>query len=132
VGVAGQYGRPGLMAAFDAATGRQIWRWEVTGPGGEGRSRTSTADGIGLQRNVGAERAAAPAHPDAWRYGGGSIYATPVVDSVRGLLIFGTGHPSPQLADASRPGDNLYTSSLVAVDLKTGRLVWHYLQVPHD
>jgi PQQ-dependent dehydrogenase (methanol/ethanol family) len=132
VGVAGQYGRPGLMAAFDASTGRQVWRWEVTGPGWEGRYRTSTADGIGLGRNVRAEQAAAAAHADAWRYGGGSIYATPVVDSARGLLIFGTGNPSPQMADASRPGDNLYTSSLVALDLGTGRLVWHYQQVPHD
>src|SRR3954469_8909915 len=132
VGVAGQYGRPGLMAAFDAATGRPIWRWEVTGPKWEGRFRSTTADGVGLHRDVATERAAAKAHRDAWRYGGGSIYATPVVDTVRRLLIFGTGNPSPQMADASRPGDNLYTSSLVALDLRTGRLVWHYQQVPHD
>ncbi len=132
VGVAGQYGRPGLMAAFDAATGRPVWRWEVTGPKWEGRYRTSTADGVPLHRDVAAERAAARDHADAWRYGGGSIYATPVVDTARRLLIFGTGNPSPQMADASRPGDNLYTSSLVALDLRTGRLVWHYQQVPHD
>ncbi len=132
VGVAGQYGRPGLMAAFDATTGRPVWRWEVTGPKWEGRFRAATADGEDLHRDVAAERAAAKAHGDAWRYGGGSIYATPVVDTARRLLIFGTGNPSPQMADASRPGDNLYTSSLVALDLRTGRLVWHYQQVPHD
>jgi PQQ-dependent dehydrogenase (methanol/ethanol family) len=132
VGVAGQYGRPGLMAAFDARTGRPRWHWEVTGPHWEGRFRATTAEGVSLQRDVAAERAAAPHHADAWRYGGGSIYATPVVDTARRLLIFGTGNPSPQMADASRPGDNLYTSSLVALDLRTGRLVWHYQQVPHD
>jgi PQQ-dependent dehydrogenase (methanol/ethanol family) len=132
VGVAGRYGRPGLMAAFDARTGRTVWRWDVTGPRWEGRFRTVTADGVPLGRDVPAERAAARDHAEAWRYGGGSIYATPVVDTVRGLLIFGTGNPSPQMADASRPGDNLYTSSLVALDLRTGRLVWHYQQVPHD
>ncbi|MEP6686810.1 MAG: PQQ-binding-like beta-propeller repeat protein [Gemmatimonadales bacterium] len=132
VGVAGQYGRPGLMAAFDANTGRLIWRWEVTGPHWEGRFRATTADGVSLQRDVAAERAAASRHAGAWRYGGGSIYATPVVDTARRLLIFGTGNPSPQMADASRPGDNLHTSSLVALDLRTGRLVWHYQQVPHD
>lgn len=132
VGVSGQYGRPGLMAAFDARTGRSVWRWEVTGPKWEGRFRATTADGVSLQRDVAAERGAARAHADAWRYGGGSIYATPVVDSARGLLIFGTGNPSPQMADASRPGDNLFTSSIVALNLRTGRLVWHYQQVPHD
>ena len=132
VGVSGQYGRPGLMAAFDAKTGRALWRWEVTGPGWEGHFRATTAGGVSLQRDLAAERAAAPVHAAAWRYGGGSIYATPVVDTVRGLLIFGTGNPSPQMADASRPGDNLYTSSLVALNLRTGRLVWHYQQVPHD
>ena len=132
VGVAGQYGRPGLMAAFDAKTGAPVWHWNVTGPRWEGRFRQATPDGVPLQRQVSAERAAAPSHRDAWRYGGGSIYATPVVDSARGLLIFGTGNPSPQMADDSRPGDNLYTSSLVALDLATGKLRWHYQQVPHD
>ena len=132
VGVAGKYGRPGLMAAFDARTGRALWRFDVTGPGWEGSFRASTPDGVPLGRDVARERAAAPAHGDAWRFGGGSIYATPVVDAERHLLIFGTGNPSPQMADASRPGDNLYTSSLVALDLRTGRLVWHYQQVPHD
>ncbi|HKU61855.1 MAG TPA: PQQ-binding-like beta-propeller repeat protein [Gemmatimonadales bacterium] len=132
VGVSGQYGRPGLMAAFDAATGRALWRFDVTGPGWEGDYRTATPYGVALHRNVARERADAPAHADAWRYGGGSIYATPVVDAERHLLIFGTGNPSPQMADASRPGDNLYTSSLVALDLRSGRIVWHYQQVPHD
>ena len=132
VGLAGQYGRPGLMAAFDAETGRAVWRFDVTGPGWEGGYHAKSPDGMVLGRNVVAERAAARAHADAWKYGGGSIYATPVVDAERHLLIFGTGNPSPQMADASRPGDNLYTSSLVALDLRTGRLVWHAQLVPHD
>lgn len=132
VGVSGQYGRPGLMAAFDAATGRRIWQFDVTRAGWEGRFRETTPDGVPLNRDVRAERTAEPRHADAWRYGGGSIYATPVVDPARHLLIFGTGNPSPQMADASRPGDNLYTSSLVALDLRTGKLVWHYQEVPHD
>jgi len=132
VGVSGQYGRPGMMAAFDARTGRRLWRFDVTGPGWEGRFRSTTPDGVPLNRDLTGERGRAAASRDAWRYGGGSIYATPVVDTTRHLLIFGTGNPSPQMADASRPGDNLYTSSLVALDLRTGKLVWHYQQVPHD
>ena len=132
VGVSGRYGRPGLMAAFDAETGRPLWHFDVTGPGWEGGFRTTTPDGVPLHRDVEAERAAAPSHAGAWAYGGGSIYTTPVVDAERRLLIFGTGNPSPQMADDSRPGDNLYTSSLVALDLATGRRVWHFQQVPHD
>jgi alcohol dehydrogenase (cytochrome c) len=132
VGLAGQYGRPGLMAAFDAASGKARWRFDVTGPGWEGSYRQKTPDGVPLGRDVRRERREAASHAGAWRFGGGSIYATPVVDSARQLLIFGTGNPSPQMADASRPGDNLYTSSLVALDIRTGRLVWHYQQVPHD
>lgn len=132
VGVSGQYGRPGLMAAFDAATGRRVWRFDVTGRGWEGVYRAATPDGVPMQRDLPRERAESTAQADAWRYGGGSIYTTPVIDSARNLLIFGTGNPSPQMADASRPGDNLYTSSLVALDLRTGRLRWYYQQVPHD
>jgi len=132
IGVAGEYGRPGLMAAFDAETGRPIWRFDITGPGWEGTFSSATPDGVPLHRDLAAERTEAAKYPDAWRYGGGSVYTTPVVDAGRHLLIFGTGNPSPQMADESRPGDNLYTTSLVALDLRTGKLVWYYQQVPHD
>ncbi len=132
VGVAGQYGRPGLMAAFDAKTGKPAWHFDVTAAGWEGAFTNATPDGVLMQRDTAGEHSAAAAHADAWRYGGGSIYTTPVIDRERKLLIFGTGNPSPQMADASRPGDNLHTSSLVALDLRTGKLVWSYQQVPHD
>lgn len=132
VGVAGEYGRGGMMAAFDAKTGRPIWHFDITGPGWEGEFRNTTPDGVPLHRDLAAERAAAANYPDAWKYGGGSVYSTPVVDAERHLLIFGTGNPSPQMADESRPGDNRYTTSLVALDLRTGKLAWYYQQVPHD
>ncbi len=132
VGVSGQYGRPGLMAAFDGRTGRRLWQFDVTGPGWEGDFRAATADGEELRRDVAGERRDAERYRGAWRFGGGSIYTTPVIDAERRLLIFGTGNPSPQMADASRPGDNLYTSSLVALHLDTGKLAWYYQQVPHD
>jgi PQQ-dependent dehydrogenase (methanol/ethanol family) len=132
VGVAGRYGRPGLMAAFDAATGKRLWQFDITAPGWEGLYRDTTQDGVPLHRDTAAERAAAAEHAGAWAYGGGSIYATPAIDEQRRLLIFGTGNPSPQMADASRPGDNLHTSSLIALDLDSGALRWAYQQVPHD
>lgn len=132
VGLAGQFGRPGMMAAFDAETGALRWSFDVTGPRWEGRYVRQTAYGVPLPRKVRSERTAQAAHRDAWRYGGGSIYSAAVIDTARHLLIFGTGNPSPQMADASRPGDNLYTSSLVALDSRTGKRVWSYQQVPHD
>lgn len=132
VGVSGRYGRPGLMAAFDARSGQRLWQFDITGPGWEGDYRETTPDGLPLNRDLAAERAAAPAARESWRYGGGSIYASPVIDEAQGLLIFGTGNPSPQMADSSRPGDNRHTSSLVALELATGRLRWAHQQIPHD
>lgn len=132
VGFPGSYGGSGVLAAFDIRNGRRVWQFNVTGPGWEGQYRARTPDGVDLHRDIAAERAAAPAFADAWRYGGGSLWATPAIDVVRGMIFFGTGNPSPQLEDSSRPGDNLYTSSLVALDARTGKLIWHYQQVPHD
>jgi glucose dehydrogenase len=133
VGVEGRYGRPGFLAAFDVETGRRVWQFDTTlASGWEGRFTPTTPDGVPLHRDLAKERAAAPSRPDAWRYGGGSAWTTPTIDVERGLLFFGTGNPSPQLEDSSRPGDNLYTVSLVALDAGTGALRWFYQQVPHD
>ncbi|MDE3011696.1 MAG: PQQ-binding-like beta-propeller repeat protein [Pseudomonadota bacterium] len=132
VGISQTRSQSGFMAAYDAATGARLWKWDVTGPGWEGTFRNSTGDGVPMHRDIDGERNALAQYQDAWRYGGGSIYASPVVDARRHLLIFGTGNPSPQMADSTRPGDNLHTSSLVALDLRDGRLVWAYQQVPHD
>lgn len=133
VGVAGRYGRPGFLAAFDANTGKRVWQFDtIPAQGWEGQYTPTTPDGIPLNRNVAAERAAAASYPDAGRYGGGSAWSTPAIDPVSGTLFFGTGNPSPQMDDVSRPGDNLYTVSLVALEADTGKLRWHYQQVPHD
>lgn len=132
VGIAGRYGRPGFLAAYDAATGKRVWNFDTTQEGWEGEFRNSTPDGVPMHRDIAAEKAAAKDNKDAWRYGGGSIWHTPAVDIERGLIFLGIGNPSPQAAGDGRPGDNLYTSSLVALDLKTGKLVWHYQQIPHD
>jgi len=132
VGVAGRYGRPGFLAAYDAATGKEVWRFDTTKEGWEGEFLEKTAYGEKLPRDAAAEKAAAPDHKDAWRFGGGSIWHAPALDPKTGLIYFGVGNPSPQAAGESRPGDNLYTSSLVVLDAKTGRFVWSYQQTPHD
>jgi glucose dehydrogenase len=133
VGIAGSYGRPGFLAAFDANTGKRIWQFDtIASSNWEGEFRATTPDGISLNRNLELERASFAKYSDAWRYGGGSAWSTPTIDTERGLLYFGTGNPSPQMEDVTRPGDNLYSVSLVCLDVNTGKLRWHYQQVPHD
>jgi glucose dehydrogenase len=132
VGVAGRYGRPGFLAAFDAATGAKIWQFDTTQPGWEGTFSATTPDGLALPRDIAAEKTAMTNFADAWRHGGGSVWHSPAVDPELGLLYLGIGNPSPQAAGESRPGDNLYTVSLVALEAATGRIRWHYQQVPHD
>lgn len=133
VGVAGRYGRPGFLAAFDVESGKRVWQFDtIPQKNWEGKFSATTPDGIPLHRNLLKERATAPNFADAWRFGGGSAWSTPAIDPKTGLLFFGTGNPSPQMDDVSRPGDNLYTVSLVALDANTGKLRWFYQQVPHD
>ncbi|TXM72001.1 PQQ-binding-like beta-propeller repeat protein [Methylobacterium sp. WL69] len=133
VGIEGGYGRRGWLAAYDAKTGAERWRWYVTkADGWEGGFVDSTPDGVPLHRDIAAEKAAAPAHRDAWKVGGGSLWMTPAFDPALGLIYVGTGNPAPQNFGLSRPGDNLYTMSLVALDVTTGQLRWYYQQVPHD
>ncbi|MCB1775287.1 MAG: PQQ-binding-like beta-propeller repeat protein [Gammaproteobacteria bacterium] len=132
-GISGGHGLRGFIAAFDAANGRELWRWySVPEEGWEGVLRETTAAGDALNRNIRRERADLGRFAGSWRYGGGSIWTTPAIDAGRGLLFLGTGNPSPQMDDTTRPGDNLYTVSLVALDVHTGELRWHFQQVPHD
>jgi glucose dehydrogenase len=133
IGVAGRFGRPGFLAAYDVNNGKRVWQFDtIPDQGWEGKFSETTEDGINLNRDVAAEKADAAKYADSARFGGGSAWSTPAIDSESDTLYFGTGNPSPQMNDVSRPGDNLYTVSLVALDVNTGRLKWHYQQVPHD
>lgn len=133
VGVDGRFGRPGFLAAFDVNTGERVWQFDTIPPTGwEGQFGETTSDGILLNRDIQAEKAQLKNNSEAWRFGGGSAWSTPAIDPTTHTLFFGTGNPSPQMNDISRPGDNLYTVSLVALDTETGKLKWFYQQVPHD
>lgn len=133
VGIAGKYGRRGFLAAYDVNTGEQAWQFDtIPEQGWEGDFVQTTADGVTLPRDIEAEKASAAQYADAWRYGGGSAWSTPAIDNETDTLFFGTGNPSPQMEGSSRPGDNLYTSSLVALDANTGKIKWYFQQVPHD
>ena len=133
IGVTGRYGRPGFLAAYDVNNGKRIWQFDtIPEKGWEGQFAETTEDGATFNRDVAAEKADLAKYPDAARFGGGSAWSTPAIDAVTDTLYFGTGNPSPQMNDVSRPGDNLYTVSLVALDVNTGKRKWHYQQVPHD
>lgn len=129
----GGHGLRGFLVAYDAYTGNEIWRWySVPETGWEGEWRETTPDGVSLNRDIPSEKKSFDRYKDTWRYGGGSIYTTPAIDPKLGLIYIGTGNPSPQMDDTTRPGDNLYTVSLVALDINSGNIKWHYQQVPHD
>lgn len=126
-------GRRGYLAAFDAETGEELWRWHVTkADGWEGDFVGETEDGARIERDIEAEKAALDRYPNAWRQGGGSTWMTPAYDPELNLIFVGTGNPSPADIDSMRPGDNLHTSSLVALDIDSGEIRWHYQIVPHD
>jgi alcohol dehydrogenase (cytochrome c) len=102
----GEWALRGFVAAYDAHTGKQRWRWYATDP--------KTFAGT------------------SWKTGGGTVWTSPAYDARRGLLIFGTGNPNPDLNGTTRAGINLYTDSIVALDVHTGRLRWYYQEVQHD
>ena len=73
-----------------------------------------------------------PADSDAWQTGGGTVWHTPAVDPELGMIYFSTGNPGPDYNGAIRAGDNLFTASIVALDVYTGEYRWHFQQVHHD
>ncbi len=129
----GGHGLRGFMAAYDVETGEEVWRWYSSSENNwKGDWVEATASGENFNRDIKAEKEIYEKYKDAWQLGGGSIWTTPALDTELGLLYFGTGNPSPQMEDSTRPGDNLNTVSLVALDINTGELKWAYQQVPHD
>jgi alcohol dehydrogenase (cytochrome c) len=113
VGVGGgEYGIRGFIAAFDAKTGKEAWRfYTVPGPGEPGHETW---------------------RGDAWKTGGGSIWLTPSYDPALSLTYWGVGNPGPDWNADQRPGDNLYTDSVVALDVDSGALKWHFQFTPND
>jgi alcohol dehydrogenase (cytochrome c) len=137
VGLSGaEYGIRGQVAAYDAETGAELWRFYTIPSPNEGGwwGKWSTTDPFGtpLHRDLVQEKADSAKHADAWLVGGGSMWQAPAIDRALGLVIFAVGNPSPDLDGSVRPGDNLYTNSIVALDLRTGRLRWSFQEIPHD
>jgi glucose dehydrogenase/cytochrome c5 len=110
----GEFGIRGRVTAFDAATGKEVWRfYTIAGP-----------------NQVGGDTW--PAGTKEYEHGGGPVWQTPAVDPKLGLLYFSTGNAANDLDGSKRPGKNLFTASIVAIHLKTGKYAWHFQQVHHD
>jgi alcohol dehydrogenase (cytochrome c) len=102
----------GYIAAYDAKTGTESWRfYTIPGPGEPGHETWSG---------------------DSWKVGGVGVWNHGAYDPETNLIFFGTGNPAPDWDGRSRLGDNLYSDSVVALDADTGKLKWHYQFTPHD
>jgi len=134
VGTSGaEYGIRGFVRAYNKDDGKPMWTfYTLPDKGWEGNFAEKTGEGEDLKRNITAEKAAMAQYGDAWKRGGGSVWMTPAYDATSHNIFFSVGNPSPDLDGTVRPGDNLYTESIVAIDARTGEYKWHYQQVPHD
>jgi alcohol dehydrogenase (cytochrome c) len=113
VGVGGgEYGIRGFIAAYDAKTGKEVWRfYTIPGPGEPGHDSWRGED---------------------WKSGAASVWVTGSYDPDLNLTYWGIGNPGPDWNPAQRPGDNLYSDSVVALDADTGKLKWHFQFTPND
>lgn len=108
----GEFGIRGYLAAYDAKSGREAWRFYTIPEAGKPGNETWKGD--------------------TWRTGGGSIWVTGSFDPQLNLIYWGTGNPGPDWNPEARPGDNLYTDCAVALDADGGQLKWYFQFTPHD
>ena len=128
----GEYGIRGFVRAYDAKTGKLVWNFNTIPENSVGVWATHDATGRDLHRDINAEKAALKKLGDPYKTLGGGVWMTPAVDLASRTVFFVVGNPSPDLDGSIRPGDNLYTDSMVAVDLDTGKIKWHYQYLAHD
>lgn len=110
----GDWALRGKIVALEAKTGNELWHFfTVPAPGEVGHDSWDSAN-------------------DVWKVGGGGVWQTGAVDSELGTVYFGTGNPVPPFGGEKRAGNNLFTVTVLALDMKTGKLRWHYQLVHHD
>ena len=108
----GELGIRGFIAAYDAETGKELWRFKTIPEPGEPGNETWKGD--------------------SWMHGGASSWLTGSYDAELNLTYWGIGNPGPDWNPELRHGDNLYSDSVVALDADTGKLKWHFQFSPHD
>ena len=129
----GEYGIRGFVKAFDADSGKLIWTfYTIPDQGHEGVWAVNDATGRNMLRDIAAEKAQLAKDSSFYQTLGGGVWMNPAVDLKTRTIFFVAGNPSPDLYGAERPGDNLYTDSIIAVNLDTGAYKWHHQYVAHD
>ena len=132
----GEFATRGNVTAYDVMTGERVWRWyAIPSPeegGWWGRWSPTAPTGESLGRDIAQEHADSARYADSWKIGGGPVWTHFAHDVESGLLYVTVGNPAPSNDGRVRPGDNLYTASVVALDVATGRMRWYFQAVPHD
>jgi PQQ-dependent dehydrogenase (methanol/ethanol family) len=128
----GEYGIRGFLKAFDSESGELKWTFNTAPENSQGVWATKDATGRDMHRDIAAEKAAYSKNGDPYKTLGGGVWQNPSIDLATNRAYFVVGNPSPDLDGAIRPGDNLYTDSLVSVDLATGKYVCHFQYIAHD
>ena len=128
----GEYGIRGFVKAYDANSGRLLWTFHTTPEKSHGVWATHDATGRDMLRDIAAEKAALKKLGDPYKTLGGGVWQNPAVDLETNRIYFVAGNPSPDLDGSIRPGDNLYTNSLISVNLDTGKYVCHFQYIAHD
>ena len=128
----GEYGIRGFVKAFDANSGKLLWTFHTSPEDSTGVWATHDATGRDMHRDIAAEKAALKELGDPYKTVGGGVWQNPAVDLETNRIFFVAGNPSPDLDGSIRPGDNLYTNSLISVDLDTGKYVCHFQYIAHD
>lgn len=119
----GEYGVRGFVAAYDAKTGKEAWRtYTIPAPGEPGSETWEKCP----------SNAKDYCDADSWRHGGGPVWTTGSYDPELNMTYWGVGNPGPDFNDLQRPGDNLFTNSVLALDADTGQIKWHYQFTPRD
>jgi PQQ-dependent dehydrogenase (methanol/ethanol family) len=128
----GEYGIRGFVKAFDANNGNLLWTFDTIPQSSVGVWATKDATGRDMHRDIQAEKDQLAKTGDPYKTLGGGVWQNPSIDLAAKRIYFVVGNPSPDLDGAQRPGDNLYTDSLVSVDLDTGKLACYFQYVSHD
>jgi len=128
----GEYGIRGFVKAYNADSGKLIWTFHSIPKNSVGVWATHDATGRNMHRDIAAEKKALNKLGDPYRTLGGGVWQNPAVDLETNSIYFVAGNPSPDLDGSIRPGDNLYTNSLISVDLDTGKYKCHFQYIAHD
>ncbi len=128
----GEYGIRGFVKAYDAKSGDLLWTFNTVPENSVGVWAENDATGRNMHRDIAAEKAALEKMGDPYKTLGGGVWQNPAVDLATNTIYFVVGNPSPDLDGSLRPGDNLYTDSLVAVNLDTGEYKCHFQYIAHD